>query len=187
MASMSFAVQFSHSRKSVRKKDNLLSHMHCFLHECFLICLASLYKCSNDMWPFNRVFFFFFFFSITYCTYVDIQKFKNIYSDYWNALVISLITAGGVIELEEVWQAHFSRLFQVRSLREVQSYVLHRHMYYKSSKSYHRYNTLEEPLYHLLQRSHNPLIMTALWSLQHSDKARAIKSLLGVPVLLLKK
>ena len=40
------------------------------------------------------------------------------------------------------------------------------------------------PLYHLLQRPHNPLIMTALWSLQHSDKARAIKSLLGVTILL---
>ena len=32
-------------------------------------------------------------------------------------------------------------------------------MYHKSSKSPHRYTTLEEPLYHLLQRSHNPLII----------------------------
>ena len=44
---------------------------------------------------------------------------KDINSDYWKALVLSLITAGGVIKLEEVWQAHSSRLFQVRSLRGV--------------------------------------------------------------------
>ena len=47
------------------------------------------------------------------------QVFKDINSGYWKALVISLITAGGVIKLEEVWQAHSSRLFQVRSLRGI--------------------------------------------------------------------
>ena len=42
---------------------------------------------------------------------------KDIYSDYWEALVMSLKTAGGVIKVEKVWQAHSSRLFQVRSLK----------------------------------------------------------------------
>ena len=41
---------------------------------------------------------------------------KDINSDYWKALVLSLITAGRIIKLEEVWQAHSSRLFQERSL-----------------------------------------------------------------------
>ena len=48
------------------------------------------------------------------------DKIKDIHSDYWKVLkglVLSLITAGGVIKLEEVRQAHTSRLFQVRSLR----------------------------------------------------------------------
>ena len=99
---------------------------------------------------------------------------KGINSDYWKALVLSLITTGGIIKFEEVWQAHSSRLFQVRSLRG-SSLMLHtRYMHCKSSNSPHRYNTLEGPVYHLPQRSHNPLIMTALWSLEHSGKARAI-------------
>ena len=46
-----------------------------------------------------------------------IPPLKGINSDYWKALVLSLITAGGVIKFEEVWQAHSSGLFQVRSLR----------------------------------------------------------------------
>ena len=65
-----------------------------------------------------------------------------------------------------------------------------RYMHCKSSNSPHSHNTcniLEGPLYHLLQRSHNLLIITALWYLQHSDRARAINLLLGVPVLLLRK
>ena len=46
-------------------------------------------------------------------------KVKDIHFDYLKASAISLITAGGVIKLEEVWQAHSCRLFQVRSLSGV--------------------------------------------------------------------
>ena len=50
---------------------------------------------------------------------VSLFGLKDINTDYWNALVLSLITAGGLIKLEEVWQAHSSGLFQVRSLRDL--------------------------------------------------------------------
>ena len=70
----------------------------------------------------------------------------------------SLITAGGVIKLEEVWQAHSSRLFQVRFLRGDLA-ICHTPGMCIINHRNHRYNTLEEPLYHLLQRSHKP----SLW------------------------
>ena len=77
--------------------------------------------------------------------------FKDIHSDYWKVLAISLITAGGVIKLGSV-TGTLQQIISGKVPKGNLAIMSHtRYMYHKSSKFPHRYNTFEGPLYHPLQ------------------------------------